>query len=87
MFWEICANGMLPYDGLDNSEVTKKITNQGILLQPQECPDEFYELMQKCWLWKAEERPSAELLLDLTRETAYYQPISTDSTDDITTAL
>ena len=29
VFWEICANGMLPYDGLDNSEVTKKITNQG----------------------------------------------------------
>ncbi len=57
VLWELFSRGMIPYPGMENSEVIRKITNGVRLEKPRDCPNEVYDLMLKCWAEKPKERP------------------------------
>jgi hypothetical protein len=60
-FWE-CGKlifiGATPYPGMTNSEAAEKIMGGYRLGKPDACPDDVYNLMQRCWEEKAKDRPA-----------------------------
>ena len=60
--WELFSRGKVPYPGLNNEQVMEKVTNGYRMTKPQDCPDEVYDLMMKCWDKNPKNRPSFEVL-------------------------
>jgi hypothetical protein len=63
--WEIYSRGQNPYDKLTNAKVQEFVTSGGILQVPENCPKEYAPLMESCWSFKSEARPSFSELLKL----------------------
>ncbi|XP_028404269.1 tyrosine-protein kinase ABL2-like [Dendronephthya gigantea] len=59
LLWELYMDGVNPYPGIANgNELLEKYLKQGYrMAQPENCPDSFYQLMQRCWLANPEDRP------------------------------
>ena len=59
VLWEIVTYGEQPYKGLSNEQVVKFVTNGGTEEKPIEnCPENIFELMQRCWKFDPCERIS-----------------------------
>ncbi|CAJ0935134.1 unnamed protein product, partial [Mesorhabditis belari] len=58
--WEIFTYGETPFSDLSNNEVVALGLSGVKPAKPQKCPDEIYELMEKCWELDPEKRISAE---------------------------
>ena len=57
-----------PYDNLEDSEIVKdaiKGADRSLLEQPRDCPENVYEIMRKCWVHEASERPTFDELHEL----------------------
>lgn len=52
--------GSVPYASFSNQQVKLKVTEGYRLMQPYNCPDEFYSLMLHCWMPRPKDRPHFE---------------------------
>ncbi|KAG8440602.1 hypothetical protein GDO86_006378 [Hymenochirus boettgeri] len=58
LLWEAFSLGSVPYSTM-NKQQTRESIEQGIRLQaPDNCPDEVYSLMLKCWEYDPRKRPN-----------------------------
>ncbi|XP_077296884.1 tyrosine-protein kinase Fer isoform X2 [Arctopsyche grandis] len=57
LMWEIFAKGDTPYSGFSNSKAREKIDTGYRMPSPEQCPEEMYQLMLKCWEYDPEVRP------------------------------
>ncbi|XP_075569966.1 LOW QUALITY PROTEIN: tyrosine-protein kinase Fes/Fps [Pelecanus crispus] len=58
LLWEAFSLGAVPYPNLSNQQ-TREAVEQGVRLDPPEqCPEEVYRLMQRCWEYDPRKRPS-----------------------------
>ncbi|NXO50992.1 FES kinase, partial [Aramus guarauna] len=58
LLWETFSLGAVPYANLSNQQ-TREAVEQGVRLDPPEqCPEEMYQLMQRCWEYDPRKRPS-----------------------------
>ena len=86
LVWELMTRGIVPYPNLQHFEVLLHLRSGYRLPQPNYCPDAAFELMQKCWSFKAKERPtfkeiSTELqdIIDSSPNVSYSEPVEIDS--------
>ncbi|KAF7656380.1 hypothetical protein LDENG_00042460 [Lucifuga dentata] len=70
LMWEAFSYGQKPYKGMKGTDVMQMIEAGGRMDAPMNCPSEIYELMRKCWTFKAEERPAFSVVEPRLRE--YY---------------
>ncbi|XP_063534702.1 proto-oncogene tyrosine-protein kinase ROS [Cydia strobilella] len=63
--WEVLSLGQQPYPARTNREVLGYVRAGGTPDRPPNCPSLFYELLQKCWSYNAEARPSFRQCLEL----------------------
>ncbi|XP_028033617.1 proto-oncogene tyrosine-protein kinase ROS isoform X3 [Bombyx mandarina] len=56
--WEILSLGQQPYPACTNREVLGYVRAGGTPDRPPNCSPAFYELLQKCWSYRPERRPS-----------------------------
>lgn len=56
--WEILSRGKIPYPGLSNEDVAKKVTSGYRMSVPEECEPQVANLMLACWNFNPDERPS-----------------------------
>ncbi|XP_066184200.1 tyrosine-protein kinase Fes/Fps isoform X3 [Sylvia atricapilla] len=58
LLWEAFSLGAVPYANLSNQQ-TREAVEHGVRLDPPEqCPEEVYQLMQRCWEYDPHKRPS-----------------------------
>ncbi|XP_032050930.1 tyrosine-protein kinase Fes/Fps isoform X3 [Aythya fuligula] len=58
LLWEAFSLGAVPYANLSNQQ-TREAVEQGVRLEPPEqCPEELYRLMLRCWDYDPRRRPS-----------------------------
>ena len=75
LFWEIFTGGALPYGGLDNTQVTDKVTSRGRLGKPDSCPEDVFRVLELCWMWEISKRPSADVLLQRLQKMRYLNSV------------
>lgn len=56
--WEATSYGCRPYQGVDINMLILKLENGYRLEKPEQCPDEVYSLMYKCWHADKSKRPT-----------------------------
>lgn len=60
---EITTYGRIPYPGMANAEVIRKIADTNYRMpKPAKTPEKLYAIMLKCWEGSPEERPTFETL-------------------------
>ncbi|XP_041979738.1 proto-oncogene tyrosine-protein kinase ROS isoform X2 [Aricia agestis] len=65
---EILSLGQQPYPARTNRQVLAYVRAGGTPDRPPNCPSAFYELLQKCWSYNAELRPSFRQCLEVVCE-------------------
>jgi serine/threonine protein kinase len=58
LMWEVFSFGKIPFPTIQNSELLQALNNKVRPEQPENCPDEVYEVMQQCWQFIVKERPA-----------------------------
>ncbi|XP_046630882.1 tyrosine-protein kinase ABL1-like isoform X4 [Daphnia pulicaria] len=58
LLWEIATYGMSPYPGIDLTDVYHTLETGYRMECPPGCPPRVYDLMQQCWHWSANDRPT-----------------------------
>ncbi|XP_055955150.1 proto-oncogene tyrosine-protein kinase receptor Ret [Patella vulgata] len=58
VLWEIVTLGANPYPGIPPERLFNLLKTGYRMDRPDDCPDELYAIMQKCWKAKPEDRPS-----------------------------
>ncbi|XP_074736769.1 tyrosine-protein kinase Fes/Fps isoform X4 [Strix uralensis] len=62
LLWEAFSLGAVPYTNLSNQQ-TREAVEQGVRLDPPEqCPEEVYRLMRRCWEYDPRKRPSFSIV-------------------------
>lgn len=56
--WECFSHGAVPYPDLLNHQVRPKILEGYRLPKPDDCPEEIYKLMLRCWMLNPKDRPN-----------------------------
>ncbi|XP_067137669.1 tyrosine-protein kinase Shark-like isoform X3 [Centruroides vittatus] len=56
--WEALSYGEKPYQGLTGREILEMFERNERLAKPANCPNEIYDIMWKCWQYRAEDRPT-----------------------------
>ncbi|XP_076140501.1 tyrosine-protein kinase SYK isoform X1 [Alosa pseudoharengus] len=74
LMWEAYSYGQKPYKGMKGNEVIQMIESGQRMEAPANSPPEIYELMKKCWTYKADERPSFSVVEPRLRD--YYYDIA-----------
>ncbi|XP_062409905.1 tyrosine-protein kinase SYK isoform X2 [Sardina pilchardus] len=74
LMWEAYSYGQKPYKGMKGNEVIQMIESGQRMDAPANCPPEIYELMKKCWTYKADERPGFSVVEPRLRD--YYYDIA-----------
>eukprot|EP00094_Tigriopus_californicus_P010060 TCALIF_09701-PA protein Name:"Similar to INSR Insulin receptor (Homo sapiens)" AED:0.09 eAED:0.20 QI:0/0.77/0.8/1/1/1/10/426/1712 len=65
VLWEMVTLADQPYRGMSNNEVMDHVMRGGILDRPEDCPDDLFDLMNRCWQTWQSRRPS---FLDICHE-------------------
>jgi tyrosine-protein kinase len=60
--WEMYSYGEIPYGDLQGMEVIELVGNGYRLEKPEECPDAVFDVIQRCWSERAEDRPTFRFL-------------------------
>ncbi|XP_014665366.1 PREDICTED: insulin-like peptide receptor isoform X2 [Priapulus caudatus] len=68
VLWEMATLASQPYQGLSNEEVLKYVISGGIMDKPEDCPDQFYELMKLCWQQSQKQRPTFIEIIEILRD-------------------
>ena len=81
--YEILNYGVTPYVGMTNEEVIEKVVTDYRLPCLDNCPDEIYQMMLKCWDKVPEQRPTFrfiyETLQRIYEEISGHHPSNHDS--------
>eukprot|EP01119_Soliformovum_irregulare_P023344 TRINITY_DN813_c1_g2_i1.p1 TRINITY_DN813_c1_g2~~TRINITY_DN813_c1_g2_i1.p1 ORF type:complete len:830 (-),score=152.70 TRINITY_DN813_c1_g2_i1:8-2497(-) len=64
VMWEMATNGKAPFGWLSNKEVWDQVPRGEKLDRPQQCSDEFWEIMSGCWSLDPAHRPRFSKILD-----------------------
>ena len=59
---ELITRGRIPYAGMTNAEVLRKVEAGYRMEQMKDCPDALYNMMLECWKATPEQRPTFETL-------------------------
>uniref|UniRef100_A0A915D678 receptor protein-tyrosine kinase n=1 Tax=Ditylenchus dipsaci TaxID=166011 RepID=A0A915D678_9BILA len=65
LLYELYSFGGQPYEDIEPSCLQAHLEQGNRLLKTQYCPEEIYQLMQKCWFEDPDDRPSFQELLTL----------------------
>mmetsp|Transcript_15213 Transcript_15213/g.45225 ORF Transcript_15213/g.45225 Transcript_15213/m.45225 type:complete len:1191 (-) Transcript_15213:908-4480(-) len=73
--WELFSHAVVPYEGVPNTEIQRRLNDGLRLSQPEGCPDDCYDIMRQCWLpvdkrikfWEIDARLRARLKADMDR--------------------
>ncbi|XP_055648954.1 tyrosine-protein kinase Fer-like isoform X6 [Falco peregrinus] len=57
LLWETFSLGVCPYPGMTNQQAREQVEKGYRMSAPQNCPEEIFKIMQKCWAYKPENRP------------------------------
>ncbi|XP_049872297.1 proto-oncogene tyrosine-protein kinase ROS isoform X2 [Pectinophora gossypiella] len=63
--WEVLSLGQQPYPARTNRQVLGYVRAGGTPDRPPNCPSVFYELLQKCWSYSPDGRPSFRHCLEV----------------------
>ncbi|XP_075397481.1 tyrosine-protein kinase Fer [Tenrec ecaudatus] len=67
LLWETFSLGVCPYPGMTNQQAREQVERGYRMSAPQNCPDDIFKIMLKCWDYKPENRPKfTELHRELT---------------------
>ncbi|KAM4746850.1 tyrosine-protein kinase Fes/Fps [Rhinophrynus dorsalis] len=58
LLWEAFSLGSVPYTAMNNQQTRESIEQGNRLPAPENCPDEIYRLMLRCWEYDPRKRPS-----------------------------
>lgn len=58
LLWEIATYGSSPYPKIELCQVFDHLRAGNRMEKPSGCPNDVYNLMQKCWRWNPDERPT-----------------------------
>lgn len=58
VLWEMATLASQPYQGLTNDQVLRYVIDGGVMERPENCPDNLYELMRRCWQHRPTARPT-----------------------------
>uniref|UniRef100_A0A0N5AZ72 Protein kinase domain-containing protein n=1 Tax=Syphacia muris TaxID=451379 RepID=A0A0N5AZ72_9BILA len=81
LMFEIITLGGVPYPGIQPDDIMEYLENGGRMEKPDNCPDDFYEVMKSCWYDNPQSRPEfglirqklGELLEEVTDEYSYLK--------------
>uniref|UniRef100_A0A8C8YVI7 Tyrosine-protein kinase n=1 Tax=Prolemur simus TaxID=1328070 RepID=A0A8C8YVI7_PROSS len=62
LLMEIVTYGRIPYPGMTNPEVIRALERGYRMQRPENCPEELYSIMTRCWKNRPEERPTFEYI-------------------------
>lgn len=65
VLWEMATLASQPYQGLANEQVLRYVKGGGVMEAPENCPEQLYNLMRRCWQFKAVARPSFMQLVEM----------------------
>ncbi|KAK6756999.1 hypothetical protein RB195_015058 [Necator americanus] len=65
LMYEIVGLGQMPYPSMDNSQVLTHVKNGGTPAKPVYCPDPLYKIMQNCWAYERDQRPTFADILSM----------------------
>ncbi|XP_023240042.1 proto-oncogene tyrosine-protein kinase ROS-like [Centruroides sculpturatus] len=68
LLWEVMTLGQQPYPARSNLEVLQYVREGGHLDKPDNCPENFYQLMLMCWNYSPLDRPSFTYCLQRLQE-------------------
>lgn len=67
LLWETFSLGVCPYPGMTNQQAREQVERGYRMSAPQNCPEEIFTIMMKCWDYKPENRPKfSDLHKELT---------------------
>ncbi|KAL9987755.1 hypothetical protein ACROYT_G002111 [Oculina patagonica] len=77
LLWELSTMGGIPYPGISNSQLYKRLKRGYRMEKPDMCTDEIYSVMLDCWKEDPDERPSFEQVIStletmMTADTPYH---------------
>lgn len=58
VLYEILTLAEIPYQGFSNEEVLSHVLHKGTLNIPRNCPENIYKIMEKCFKWRPNDRPT-----------------------------
>ncbi|KAJ8029236.1 Tyrosine-protein kinase CSK [Holothuria leucospilota] len=58
LLWEMYSFGKVPYPRIPADEVIAFLEEGSRMPKPDDCPENMYKVMNKCWLWEIDSRPS-----------------------------
>ncbi|XP_003389646.2 PREDICTED: tyrosine-protein kinase Fes/Fps-like [Amphimedon queenslandica] len=58
LLWETYSLGSTPYPGMSNNEAREQVEAGYRLPPPNHCPEPVYHIMQECWQYDEDDRPS-----------------------------
>ena len=62
--WEMATLAAQPYQGLTNDQVLRYVRDGNVMERPENCPNELYDLMTRCWAFDPRNRPTFTEILD-----------------------
>ncbi|XP_038048240.1 tyrosine-protein kinase receptor Tie-1-like [Patiria miniata] len=81
VLWEIATFGATPYPGIQSKLLAERLQEGYRMPKPENCADEIYDLMMKCWQPQPSHRPSfkeiteaLENMNDPSHENIYMAP-------------
>lgn len=69
VLWELMTRGDIPYGMMSNTCILGLLKDGERLPKPKVCPDGIYLIMQNCWAWKGDRRPTFTDILKCLTET------------------
>ncbi|XP_043251642.1 insulin-like peptide receptor [Colletes gigas] len=58
VLYEILTLAAMPYQGFSNEEVLSHVLHKGTLSIPRNCPENMQMIMEKCFKWRPNDRPT-----------------------------
>ncbi|XP_022097194.1 angiopoietin-1 receptor-like isoform X2 [Acanthaster planci] len=68
LLWEIATYGSTPYPGIESKSLAKRLLDGYRMPKPENCADELYNLMLRCWQEEPNDRPNFGNLVQILEE-------------------
>ncbi|KAM3921649.1 protein-tyrosine kinase 6 [Leptodactylus fuscus] len=74
LLYEIMSRGMIPYPGVENSDMLRHLKQGHRLSAPDNCSDKVYKVMLACWHENPQKRPTFNDLKNSIDNLINYEP-------------